>query len=176
MKKKNYTDEEFVEAVQKSKSYSGVCKFIGLSPKGGNLRTVKNKIQRMGLDIGHFTFQQWNKGLTSKDHSSIKKKSLDEIFIENSGWSSHNIRLKLFRENLKEKKCEQCGRTEWNGVEIPLELHHINGIHTDNRLSNLRILCPNCHALLGFDTKFGKYKVKEPGLSAQGETTGVEAG
>jgi len=44
MKKKNYTDEEFVEAVQKSKSYSGVCKFIGLSPKGGNLRPCSSWI------------------------------------------------------------------------------------------------------------------------------------
>jgi hypothetical protein len=51
----------------------------------------------------------------------------------------------LIKEGLKEAKCECCGRTEWLGV--PLELHHINEVHTDNRLENLLILCPNCHAM-----------------------------
>lgn len=180
MKKKNYTDEEFKEAVEKSRSYSGVCRLIGLSPKSGNIKTVKNKIKEMNLDLSHFTFQRWNKGLTGNDHSSIKKKPLNEIFISNSGWSSHNIRLKLFKENIKEKKCEQCGRTTWEGVDIPLELHHINGIHTDNRLSNLKILCPNCHALISVDSKFGRYKkteeVKETGTSAPVVTQDVEVG
>lgn len=40
-----------------------------------------------------------------------------------------------------------CGNTEWLDKHIPLELHHINGNHKDNRLSNLQLLCPNCHAL-----------------------------
>ena len=48
---------------------------------------------------------------------------------------------------IKEYKCERCGRTEWEGFPIPLELHHLNGVHNDNRLENLQILCPNCHAL-----------------------------
>ena len=147
MNKKLYTEEEFVDAVRKSKSYSEVCRLIGLSPKGGNLKTVKNKIVKLGLDISHFTFQRWNKGLTSEMHTSIKKKPIEEILVENSGWSSHGLKLRLFREGVKEKRCERCGRTEWEGNEIPLELHHINGIHNDNRIENLQILCPNCHAL-----------------------------
>lgn len=142
-----YTEKEFVEAVKKSKSYSGVCRLIGLSPKGGNLKTVKNKIYKMELDISHFTFENWNRGLTSDDCASIKKKPIEEILVKNSGWSSHSIRCRLFKEGLKAKRCERCGRTEWEGAEIPLELHHLNGIHNDNRLENLQILCPNCHAL-----------------------------
>jgi len=43
--------------------------------------------------------------------------------------------------------CERCGRTEWEGEPIPLHLDHINGEATDNRIENLRVLCPNCHAL-----------------------------
>ena len=42
--------------------------------------------------------------------------------------------------------CEECGLAVWNGRPIPLELDHVNGRYTDNRLENLRILCPNCHA------------------------------
>ena len=82
--------------------------------------------------------------------SNIPKISIlgfEEILIENSGWTSYSIKNRLLKEGLKERKCERCGRTDWEGVEIPLELHHLNGIHNDNRLENLQILCPNCHAL-----------------------------
>ncbi len=90
---------------------------------------------------------RWNKGLTSDDHKSIKKKDISEILIENSKWSSSSIRQRLIKEGLKEKKCEGCGATTWLGVDIPLELHHINGNHYDNRFENLLVLCPNCHSL-----------------------------
>jgi hypothetical protein len=63
------------------------------------------------------------------------------------GWQSHQIKLKLFELNLKERKCGICGQNEiWNNNKLGLELDHINGIHNDNRLENLRILCPNCHS------------------------------
>ena len=84
--------------------------------------------------MSHFTGARWNRGETSETHSSIKKKDISEILVENSGWSSGNLRKRLIKEGLKEAKCECCGKTDWLGVPIPLELHHINGIHTDNRL------------------------------------------
>lgn len=77
---------------------------------------------------------------------------------------------KLFNEGLKERKCECCNNTEWMGYPIPLELHHINGVHTDNRIENLQVLCPNCHA------QTDNYRGKNIGMSAQEETTDVEAG
>ena len=63
-----------------------------------------------------------------------------------------------------------CGSTHWCNYLIPLELHHINGIKTDNRLENLQMLCPNCHALTD------NYRGKNIGMSAQEETLEVEAG
>ncbi len=61
--------------------------------------------------------------------------------------TSYKLKLKLLREKLKEERCEACGLSTWMGQTIPLELHHTNGDRHDNRLPNLKILCPNCHAL-----------------------------
>ena len=73
------------------------------------------------------------------------------------------MRKKLIEEGIKENKCEnpECGITDWHGKFLPLELHHINGNHYDNRLENLILLCPNCHAQIHGYNKPKERKVKE---------------
>lgn len=77
-----------------------------------------------------------------------------EQYIQEGVVQSNKLRKKLLREGIKEARCERCGNTEWMGVPIPLEVHHINGDKTKNELDNLQLLCPNCHALT--DTYRGK--------------------
>jgi 5-methylcytosine-specific restriction endonuclease McrA len=60
-----------------------------------------------------------------------------------------HVKARLLRAGLLENRCAKCGLTEWQGAPIPLELHHVNGDGRDNRLENLTILCPNCHAQTG---------------------------
>ena len=60
---------------------------------------------------------------------------------------SHILKIKLIRDGIKEKKCEICGAFIWQGKELPLELHHIDGNHFNNDFNNLQILCPNCHSI-----------------------------
>ena len=62
--------------------------------------------------------------------------------------SAHILRQKLIRDGVKEDKCELCGVSTWQGVKLSLELHHKDKNHHNNRLSNLIILCPNCHAAM----------------------------
>lgn len=173
MKKINYSDEDFKKAVSSSKSYAEVCRNIGLSDKGGNIKTVRTKIQEMKLDTQHFTGQRWNKGLKGGEHPSIKRKELSEILVKDSGWGSSSLKRRLFSEGVKDQKCEICGQSnEWMGKPLSLQLHHINGNHRDNRLENLMILCPNCHTQT--DNYSGRSNSGE--LSASEEIPGVEVG
>lgn len=70
-----------------------------------------------------------------------------EIYVKTcENPQSDKIRRKLLRDGLKVAKCERCNNEEWNGLPIPLEVHHKDGNKKNNRLDNLEILCPNCHA------------------------------
>lgn len=133
-----YSLEELIEAVETSRSIRDSLSKLGLSPAGGNYTTLNNHIKNLNLDTSHFTSQAWNKGKT------FTKKPLAYYFTGGK-IASHTLRLRLIAEGVKEAKCESCLLTEWQGQLMPLELDHINGYHDDNRLENLRILCPNCH-------------------------------
>ena len=82
----------------------------------------------------------------------------EQYLYNGSTIASHKLKLKLIKDGIIEHKCEQCGITEWNGQPAPIELDHIDGNHYNNELENLRILCPNCHALT--DTNSGKNRGK----------------
>lgn len=169
MSKRKWTDEQFVEAVKNSLSYAEVLRRLGLKAAGSNYDTVKRKISELNLDTSHMTGQAWNQG---EKYRQIKpKQPIEEILVEHSTYVNTNyLRQRLLNEGLKEKKCECCGNSEWMGVPIALELHHINGIKDDLRIENLQILCPNCHAFTD------NYRGKNIGMSAQEETFEVEAG
>ena len=167
MSKRKWTNEQLIDAVANSYSIAGVIRALGLIPAGGNYATENNKIKELDLDVSHFTGKGWNVGLKFKPR---KAKPLSEILVENSNYQSFKLAQRLLKEKVKEYKCERCKRTEWEGVPIPLELHHINGTRNDNRISNLQLLCPNCHALTD------NYRGKNIGMSALEETQDVEVG
>ena len=147
MKLHKYTIEELREAVRTSGSVRQVLKKLNVKAAGGNYATFHKAVKHFEIDTSHFHGQVWNKG----DHSGVLKRSrktrpLDEVLNKDIHYSSNKLKQRLIKAGLKEHKCEQCGITEWNGQPAPIELDHINGVRTDNRLENLRILCPNCHA------------------------------
>lgn len=147
MGKYKVNDEEFAEAVKRSYSYAGVCRAIGLAAKGGNYATIKNRIAKLNLDTTHFTGQLWSKGKKLGENYFGTQTSLEDILEKGLPYASDRLKTRIINAGIKERKCECCGLTEWNGQNIPLELHHINGNHSDNHLENLQILCSNCHAL-----------------------------
>ena len=140
----NRTKEEFEKAASESFSIAAMCRYFGLKACGGNYRIMHNAIEKHSIDTSHFRGQGWNIGLKFKP---CEQKPLSEILVKDSTYQSYKLKQRLIKENVKPYRCERCGLTEWQEQSIPLELHHINGNNKDNRLENLILLCPNCHAL-----------------------------
>jgi len=154
-KKKSCTDlfeKNVCELVKKCDNIYQICKILGYKPTNTYYYKINKIIKKYDLDTSHFK-------RTITNNIFQKERPIEEYLIENSTLCSFKIKNKILKQGLKEYKCEKCGRTEWEGEPIPLELHHINGDNTDNRIENLQILCPNCHAFT--DNYRGRRKRKQ---------------
>jgi 5-methylcytosine-specific restriction endonuclease McrA len=156
---KQLTKTELENIVKTSISYSEVLKKIGYHVTGGEpWRMLKQRIKQDNIDVTHF------KG-KSHGTSDTKIYDIEEILVENSIYTNRNfLKKRLIKEGYKEYKCEICGINSWMGKELSLQLDHINGINNDNRIENLRLLCPNCHSQT--ETFSGRNIYKSRGVGA----------
>lgn len=154
--------EKLKEIVKNQKSLAGILKEIGVVFGGGGVFALKKRLVQENIDYSHIPLGlQHNKGIPS----GIKKKDLSEILVYNSNYTRSKLKKRLIKENILKEECATCGLGPvWNNKPISLQLDHINGIYNDNRLKNLRILCPNCHTQTDtWCNKAGRYK-KERGI------------
>lgn len=140
---KKWSDEIFIAAVKNSLTKTEILKKLNLNTRNsGNFQTVNKHILRLGLNTSHFTDKCYER--------TFQIRNLKDILIENSDYNNtQNLKKRLIKNNLLFNKCYETGcsiSSLWNGKKINLQLDHINGIRTDNRLENLRLLCPNCHS------------------------------
>lgn len=115
-----------------------------MSEAAKKLNCHLNTFSRYAKKFGLYNPNQGLKGY-KKQISRVKLKTKD-ILKNLYPCQTYKLKLRLLNEGIKARKCECCGRVSWNGKPISLELHHLDGNPNNNKLSNLRILCPNCHA------------------------------
>jgi hypothetical protein len=138
-----YTKELLEPLVKQAKNWAEVCRSLNVTPATGAQTYVKSVCIKFNIDFSHFLGKGSNKG---KVFGQLKPITY-YLVLGDSPTKSNFIRKRLIKEGLKKDKCEWCLNTEWLGQPISLELDHINSNICDNRLENLQILCPNCHAL-----------------------------
>ena len=142
MKLHKYTEAQLRKAVKSSQSMRQVLLQLNVAAYGGNYEVLKKALKHFHIDASHFTGQAWNKGKQLEPKQSLKNYLNNKVAIQ-----SYKLKNRLLKENVFEHRCSNCKRSAWLKKPIPLELDHINGNNKDNRLSNLRLLCPNCHTL-----------------------------
>jgi HNH endonuclease len=146
-----YTEAEVRDAVAGARSVAEALRRLGLQPAGGNHRTLKQLIARYDLSTEHFD-PYWAQ---HERRAARPATPLEVILVEHSTYHRNHLKRRLYDEGLKTRECEMCGQGEdWRGRSMAMILDHINGVPTDNRLENLRIVCPNCAATL--DTHCGR--------------------
>lgn len=139
--KVKYSKELLESIVKDSQTWAEVCRKIGVKALTGSQTYVKNKAKIYEIDSSHFIGKAFNKG------KSFKRRDALEYCFNGSTENSDRLKKKLIRDGYKKAECENCTWTHWMGKPLVLELHHIDNNHTNNELSNLEVLCPNCHSL-----------------------------
>lgn len=146
--------KDVVEAiVASSLSIAEVIRKLGMKPSiGTSYRTINQYLRVYDLDTSHFTGQGWSRGHNSETHNSISRARFfntvpnSEVFVKNSERRVGGCSLKRRLIELGVVySCSCCGLLKWLNKDIALHLDHVNGIPNDNRIDNLRFLCPNCH-------------------------------
>jgi hypothetical protein len=147
--KANWSKDNLIKIISESSSQREVLLKVNVRSAGGNYKTLKKYIDMYSLSINHFD-KSYSKMVDLK-----VKKPLSEILVENSTFSRTHLKERLYELKILKRECCLCGQDEnWNGMRISLILDHENGIYNDNRIENLRIVCPNCNA--GLDTFAGR--------------------
>lgn len=143
---KDWTKEELQDAISKSSSISEIIlRLTGRKKQNsGQWRRVLKLIEKHGLDLS---------GLPKTHHERVKigtrknrKRQPDEVIFANGSVISNEQLRRRYAMRVSATQCAVCGLRDWMGEDIEFQLDHHNGNRFDNRLENLRWLCPNCHS------------------------------
>lgn len=134
-------DDQFVRLIARSRSVKEVLRYFGLGPSGNNRETIKKRIKKLHIDGSHLGRPELRVPVVAK--------TLKEILVRDSDYSRSHLKGRLLKAGLLKNECSICGLgSMWKDKPIRMRLDHENGIRNDNRLSNLRMVCPNCDSQL----------------------------
>lgn len=145
-----YTEDQARDAIAASLTFTEALRRLGMCWSGGNYRTLKKWAAEWSIPTDHFDPDAVRRQALRRDAIPLA-----EVLVESSTYSRGLLKQRLYETGLKQRRCELCGQDEhWHGTWMSLILDHVNGDARDNRLENLRIVCPNCAATL--DTHCGR--------------------
>jgi hypothetical protein len=154
-----FTRDQLESAIQRSRCWAEVLRRLHYKSAGGNWQTLKKYARSWDISTTHFDPDAVRAENLRRYHSAATP--LAELLVEGSPYDRGALKRRLFAEGIKERACERCRQGElWLGGRMALILDHINGVPNDNRIENLRILCPNCAATLA--THCGRKNLSEP--------------
>ncbi len=126
--------EEIIKMINNNEPKSKICKMLNCRPS-----TLQKYLNVMQIEY------RGNQGMFGKETDSKRKTALE--YLNKEVVVVSKLRRKLIEDGLKKKECEVCNISTWQGMDLPLELHHVDGNRFNNEIDNLQILCPNCHSL-----------------------------
>ncbi|MFC9389016.1 HNH endonuclease [Streptomyces venezuelae] len=152
-----WTREVLAEAVADSTSVYDVLRRLGVELVGGQHAHISRRIKAFGIDTSHFTTSRW----TEQMRHNQRRRQPEEILVQDTSTHPRRERSSILRRAMLEvgvvERCALCGtEAAWRGEPLPLEVDHSDGDWRNNRIENLRLLCPNCHSTT--DTYRGRGK------------------
>ncbi|MGW3662847.1 HNH endonuclease signature motif containing protein [Streptomyces sp. NPDC005141] len=156
-----WTQEVLEPVVAVSVSVNDVVRRLGLASVGGHQANIARRIKACGIDTSHFTARVQ----TDRMRHNRRRRGAEEILVEDGSADARRIPGQRLKRAMRElglgERCVLCGiEPFWLGEPLPFEVDHIDGNWRNNRIENLRLLCPNCHATTDTYRGRGKQRVE----------------
>ena len=137
----DWSEEKIKESIKYSKCKSDILKYLGVSLGTTHYQKLDLLLKKYNIDTFNFEYDY------KRGHKFTEKYNDELVFTNNSPLSNSGVKRRIIKNSLLIYKCVECGITDsWNGKKITLQLDHIDGDNNNNKLENLRFLCPNCHS------------------------------
>lgn len=145
MSRRSWSDEDLKVAIEDAICWSDVARNLGLDPGGRVPERLRQRANELDIDYSHFDVSRaYARGNSITNMKT--RTTLNDLLTKGERRNNSYLKKRLIEEGLIDYECEKCGISKWNDEPLTLHLDHIDGDSRNNKIDNLRLLCPNCHS------------------------------